>query len=460
MLERPVDTDVLFVNWRDLSHPEGGGSERYVHRVAEGLAAAGLRVTLLCAAHGRAPAEDVVNGVKIVRRGGRFSVYPRALAYVRRHPPRLVVDVQNGIPFGSALVTRTPVTVLVHHVHREQWPIVFGQIGGRIGWWVESVLAPRMYRRARYVTVSQATRDELVDIGIDAERVAIVPVGIEPPRNVVTRRSATPQLIVLARLVPHKRVEHAVEVLARLTERWASLRLTVIGEGPCADGLRAEADRLGVADRVTFAGFVDEQTKHEHLAGAWLHLVPSVKEGWGLVVSEAGGHAVPTLGYRSAGGLRESVVDGVSGVLVDDLDELTEATAQLLEHDATRIAMGEAAARHAATFTWPATVRLFAAVLAGSARASAQAGADPRLALGELACTLDRVALGVTADGDSRPTARAHIGIDGAGGEDGAPQGRADGEAPVLHRADVLRMPVHATEGRAGAPPDPRTRTA
>ena len=125
---------------------------------------------------------------------------------------------------------------------------------------------------------------------------------------------------------------------------------------------------------------MDEQTKHEHLAGAWLHLVPSVKEGWGLVVSEAGGHAVPTLGYRSAGGLRESVVDGVSGVLVDDLDELTEATAQLLEHEATRIAMGQAAARHAATFTWPDTVRLFAAVLAGSARASAEAGAHPRLA--------------------------------------------------------------------------------
>lgn len=444
MPDRHTDTDVLFVNWRDISHPEGGGSERYVHRVAEGLAAAGLRVTLLCAAHGRAPAEDVVNGVRIVRAGGRFSVYARALGYVRRHPPRLVVDVQNGIPFGSALVMRTPVTVLVHHVHREQWPIVFGRIGGRIGWWVESVLAPQLYRRARYVTVSKATRDELVGLGIDADRIAIVPVGIEPPRNVVTRRSVTPELVVLARLVPHKRVEHAIEVLARLGERWPDLRLTIIGEGPCENDLRAEAERLGVTDRVTFAGFVAEQTKHEHLARTWLHLVPSVKEGWGLVVSEAGGHAVPTLGYRSAGGLRESVVDGVSGVLVDDLDELTEATAELLEHEATRIAMGEAAASHAATFTWPATVRRFAAVLAGSARASAEAGGDPRHSLADLAHTLDRIALGGT-------TGRVDPGCDHPG--EGSAHGRDGVRELLLPEEHGLRVTVPGADGRVGSPP-------
>ncbi|HEY0401055.1 MAG TPA: glycosyltransferase, partial [Blastococcus sp.] len=158
---RSTSIDVLFVNWRDVAHPEGGGSERYVHRIAEGLAASGLRVSMFCAAHDRAPAEETVGGVRIVRRGGRFGVYPRALLHVLRHRPRMVVDVQNGLPFSSSLVTRQPVVVLVHHVHREQWPIVFGRIGGAIGWWVESVLAPRIYRRCRYVTVSGATAEEL-----------------------------------------------------------------------------------------------------------------------------------------------------------------------------------------------------------------------------------------------------------------------------------------------------------
>jgi hypothetical protein len=139
--------DVLFLNWRDLRHPEGGGSEQYVHRVAEGLAATGLRVRLFCAAHRRAPADEVVRGVHLVRRGGRFGVYPRGLAHVCRHRPRLVVDVQNGVPFASPLVTRAPVVVLLHHVHREQCPIVFGRLVGAAGWWVES---PSQARRARH----------------------------------------------------------------------------------------------------------------------------------------------------------------------------------------------------------------------------------------------------------------------------------------------------------------------
>ncbi len=430
MLTRPTtDTDVLFVNWRDLSHPEGGGSERYVHRVAEGLAAAGLRVTLLCAAHDRAPAEEVVNGVRVVRGGGRLTVYPRALAYVRRHRPQVVVDVQNGLPFGSTLATRGPVAVVVHHVHREQWPIVFGRVGGRIGWWLESVVAPRLYRRARYVTVSRATRDEMTELGIDAQRITVVPNGVEPVPAVSTPRSAAPRLVVLGRLVPHKQVEHALEVLARLSHRWPDMRLAVVGEGWWEEQLRAEAERLGVADRVEFAGFVDEQTKHEQLAAAWVHLCPSVKEGWGLVVTEAGGHRVPTVGYRSAGGLRESVVDGASGVLVDDLDEMTAAVAGLLEDESVRARMGEAAARHAASFAWPASVSAFAAVLAAAVRNSPAARGD-EVTGHDVAALLDSAAIGTGDGGDPRH----------GGGTDGrADEQREQHGQQGPHRAGSLR---------------------
>ena len=371
MLTRSIPIDVLFVNWRDLSHPEGGGSERYVHRMAEGLAATGLNVTMFCAAHDRAPADELVGGVRMVRRGGRLSVYLRAFGYVATHRPRLVVDVQNGLPFGSTLATRAPVVVLVHHVHREQWPIVFGRLGGALGWWLESVVAPLLYRKSRYVTVSKATADELVELGIDAARITVVPNGIEPAPPVTSVRSATPQLAVLGRLVPHKRVEHAIKVLARLLERWPDLRLSVVGEGWWEQELRATADRLGVSGSVDFRGFLDESDKHEELVRAWVHLCPSVKEGWGLVVSEAGSHGVPTVGYRSAGGLRESVIDGRTGVLVDDLDEMTAAVAGLLADEQLRARMGDAAVRHAGAYSWPASIAAFAGVLSAAAECSA-----------------------------------------------------------------------------------------
>jgi hypothetical protein len=269
---------------------------------------------------------------------------------------------------------------------------------------------------------------------------------------VTTRRSPTPELVALGRLVPHKRVEHALEVLARLSDRWPDLCLTIIGDGWWEDELRAAAQRLGVADRVTFAGFVDEQDKHELLASGWVHLCPSIKEGWGLVVNEAGGHGVPTVGYRSAGGLRESVIDGVSGILVDDLDEMTAAAARLLEDDALRADMGAAAAKHAASLEWPETVRNFAGVLARSVRDSVAAGADPDLALGDLARALDRVAVGVVGGHDAGDDSRA----DGRTGQ----QSQEDGHDLLLHRGHSFRQHARATDRRVDGEPAPRTGSA
>jgi len=354
----------------------------------------------------------MVRGVRVVRGGGRLGVYPRALLHIARRRPRLVVDVQNGLPFFSRLLTRS-VVVLVHHVHREQWPIVFGRLGGAIGWWIESVLAPRLYRGCPYVTVSEATADELIGLGVDRGRLSIVPNGIDAPPAVTTARSTHPSLVVLGRLVPHKRVEHALEVTARLRNRWPGLRLSVVGEGWWEEQLRAEVERLGVADVVDFHGYVDERTKHELLAGAWVHLCPSVKEGWGLVVSEAGGHGVPTVGYRAAGGLRESVIDGVTGELVDDLDEMVAAVDRLLAGPAVRAEMGEAAARYAASLTWPASIDAFRSVLAPA---------------------LGSAAVPVPEDVDGRVRALLHDGLvgvdDGRGsGDDRDAENRADGES-------------------------------
>ena len=165
---------ILFLNWRDTRNPEGGGSEVYTERIAAELVARGHRVTLLCAAHEGAPAEQVLpTDVHVLRRGGRHTVYLRAaLTYLAggcrlgrlasgvRGRPDLIVDVCNGVPFLSPLYARCPTVVVVHHVHREQWPVVFGDWRGRFGWWLESRVAPRVYRRCRYVTVSAATRDE------------------------------------------------------------------------------------------------------------------------------------------------------------------------------------------------------------------------------------------------------------------------------------------------------------
>ena len=79
-----------------------------------------------------------MSGVRVLRGGSKLSVYPQALRRLRAGElgnPEVVIDVQNGIPFGSPLVAHAPTVVLVHHVHREQWPVVYGPVRSRIGWW-------------------------------------------------------------------------------------------------------------------------------------------------------------------------------------------------------------------------------------------------------------------------------------------------------------------------------------
>jgi glycosyltransferase involved in cell wall biosynthesis len=361
------DGGVLFLNWRDTTHPEGGGSEVYVERVAAGLAAQGRPVTLFCAAHPGAAASERVGGIRVVRRGGRLTVYLHAwwahlTGRLGRHG--VVVDVQNGLPFFSALWCRRPLVVLVHHVHREQWRVVLPPLQARVGWWIESRLAPRVYRRARYVAVSEATRRELAALGVPPAAVTVVHNGTTAGgQGEPVPRTPYPSVCVLGRLVPHKRVELALEAAARIRPHLPELRVLIVGQGYWEPRLREAVDRLGLQDAVELLGWVDEEAKRRVLASSWVLAMPSLKEGWGLAVLEAAAAGTPTVAFRAAGGLRESVLHGATGLLADDLEEFTRHLVWVLLNRHLRERLGEAARAHAARFTWPQTVAAFAAVL-------------------------------------------------------------------------------------------------
>ena len=374
---------VAFLSWRDTANPEGGGAERYLEKMAAGLVERGCTVTVFCAAHAAAPPEEVVDGVRFVRRGTKLSVYAQGMRALRRGDldgphgaPDVVVDVQNGLPFFSRLVTRRPVVVLVHHVHREQWPVVYPGRPGRVGWWIERRLAPWLYRRQQYVAVSSATRDELAELGVDPARTAVVHNGTDPYVHVDPGKSPTPMVAVVGRLVPHKQVEHAVDAVLALRARHPDLRLHVVGSGWWEAELHEYVAAHGAGASVVFEGHVDEEHKHEVYERAWVLALPSLKEGWGLVIGEAGMHTTPTLAYRSAGGTQESVVDGHSGVLVDDQASFTATLGRLLDDAALREQLGRGALEQSRRFTWTRAQQSFADVLVAVLSGRRVAGSD------------------------------------------------------------------------------------
>jgi glycosyltransferase involved in cell wall biosynthesis len=362
MSGRPIRS-VLLLCWRDTGHPQGGGSEAYLERIGAQLAESGVRVTLRTARYPGAPRREVKDGVQINRAGGRYSVYIWAglamvaarigLGPLRRARPDVIVDTQNGLPFMARWAFGRRVAVLVHHCHREQWPVA-GPVMGRLGWYVESKLSPRAHRRNQYVTVSLPSARDLTRLGVNPGHIAVVRNGLDeaPAHTLTVPRSATPRVVVLSRLVPHKQIEDALDAIAELRPRIPDVHLDILGSGWWVQRLVDHAALLGISNAVTFHGHVDDETKHRVLQQSWVHVLPSRKEGWGLAVTEAGQHSVPTIGYRSSGGLTDSIVDGVTGVLVDDHDGLVDQLERLLTDQVLREQLGAKAQARSGEFSW------------------------------------------------------------------------------------------------------------
>ena len=254
--------------------------------------------------------------------------------------------------------------VLVHHCHREQWPVA-GRYMSRLGWFIESRLSPRVHRDNQYVTVSLPSARDLADLGVDPAHVAVVRNGLDlaPADTLTLPRSSTPRIAVLSRLVPHKQIEDVLDAVAQLLTRMPDLRLDVVGGGWWGERLVAHAEQLGITDAVTFHGHVDEHAKHEVLQRSWLHVLTSRKEGWALAVTEAAQHGVPTVGYRYSGGLTDSIVDGVTGLLVDDHAALVTAMEQVLADHVLRDQLGTKAQVRSGEFSWPQSADAMRAVL-------------------------------------------------------------------------------------------------
>ncbi len=304
---------LLACNWKDLSHPDAGGAEVYLHEVLKQLAGWGHEVTLFSSNVNGRPVQECVDGVRVVRGGGRYTVYRQAERFYSTRPASfdVVLDVVNTRPFMTPnWRPEIPCIALIYQVAREVWHHEFP---APLAWLGASVLERRWlaaYRDRRVLTISNSSRESLHDYGL--RRVTVVPVGLsQQDVPVPARKSEDLTFAFVGRLARNKRPEHAIEAfqLAR-SSLPRGARLVVLGTGPLESDLR----RRYTTDAVDFLGRVDEATKASIVSSAHALLVTSVREGWGMVVSEAAALGTPALGY-DVPGLRDSIA-AAGGVLV------------------------------------------------------------------------------------------------------------------------------------------------
>jgi glycosyltransferase involved in cell wall biosynthesis len=351
---------IVAVSWRDLAHPLAGGAEVLLDRVLDGLHDRGHQVTLVCGGPLSQHAYEAVDS------GGTYSQYLRAPAICTRRfrDADVVIDVQNGMPYFSPLWRRRPSLCVVHHVHTDQWATRFPRPIAGVFRSIERRAMPFAYRNRPFLAISRSTAQSLAAIGVPAESITVIESGVDAPPAASAARSGEPLFLSLNRLVPHKRVDLLLEAW-RLAQPRVQGRLVVVGGGPLLDDLRQQARSI---PRVDVLGRVDEAEKEDLLARAWVVLSAAHHEGWGMSVLEGAAFGTPSLAI-DAPGIRDALIDGVTGRLVYPRDEadipetLGRAMTAFITDEQERENLGAAARRRALDLSWKRCIDRWEAAL-------------------------------------------------------------------------------------------------
>lgn len=361
---------IHFVAWRDLDDPEAGGSELHAHEIASRWAEAGLDVTFRTSAVPDAPAALTRDGYRVLRKSGRYRVFPGAAwegIRMGHRPGDALVEIWNGMPFLSPVWYRGPRLVFLHHVHAEMWAMVLPPALARLGDFAERRFAPRFYRSSRIVTLSESSRDEIVDLlHLQPAQVTVDPPGVDARYTPGGHRSPSPLVVAVGRLVPVKRFDVLLRALAALKDEHPALEAVIIGEGYERDALEALRAELGATEWISLPGRVEDAELVSWYRRAWVVASSSQREGWGMTLTEAAACGTPAVATAIAGHT-DAVLDGESGLLVENLADLSGAIGRVLGDEVLRSRLSKGALARARWFTWDATARRALEALADEA---------------------------------------------------------------------------------------------
>jgi glycosyltransferase involved in cell wall biosynthesis len=355
--------------WRDLDDVEAGGSEVHAAEIARLWSEAGIEVVMRTSYAQGHPPTEVRDGYQVIRKAGRYLVFPRAAAseamhrYGRRDG---LVEIWNGMPFFSPVWAVGPRVVFLHHIHADMWKMVLPPRLAKLGDTVERHIAPRLYRRSRMITLSPSSKQEMLEVGFKPELVEVVAPGVDARFTPGGERSEHPLVVGVGRLVPVKRFDRLIRAVVAARRSAPDLELLLVGTGPDKAELVSLVESLDASSFIRFAGRVDDEGLVDLYRRSWVVASASVREGWGMTITEAAACGTPSVVTRIPGHV-DAVDEGVSGLLADDDADLARHLARVCTDPALRQRLSEGALRHAQQFTWTNTATRVLETLADEA---------------------------------------------------------------------------------------------
>jgi glycosyltransferase involved in cell wall biosynthesis len=337
-----------------------GGAEVFTHEIAKRWALQGHQVTLCTSTFPNCKTEENSDGMRIVRVGsGRFWLYKKAKEFFEETNPKekydLVIDEINTRPFFAVeFAKKTRVIAFIHQLAKEYW---FYEVSFPINYVGYHFLEKHWlskYRDCLTITVSESTRNDLAQLGF--RNIFIVPEGLNfLPIEHLQDKTGNPCIVYSGRLTKAKRPDHVLEAFKLVKQKIPNAELVFLGAGPLLYKLQQKA----VAG-VKFYNNLPNTERRLALEKGWILVNPSVREGWGLNVIEANALGIPCVAYDVAG-LRDSVKDGVTGLLVQsgNISQLAEQISDLLLDTDKRQLLAGNALEYSKTFSWDKTALAF-----------------------------------------------------------------------------------------------------
>lgn len=367
---------ILILNWRDIKNPTGGGAEILTHEIAKRWVKKGHLVTQFSSLFEGALKEEMVDGVKIIRRGhpdARYLFYSiHFLAFIYylkmfRNKIDVVIDEIHGLPFFTPWYIKEKKVALICEVADDLWIKIYGRIFGALGRFVEILFLRYIYNRTPYVTISNSTKDDLVKNGVGSSCISVLPMGFNIPESLKKyKKESIPTCIIVGRLFESKGIKDAILSINELRRGNHIINLWVVGQGDDSykEYLVSLSKELNLEKQIVFYGYVTDAKKFELMSKAHILVSPSIKEGFGLTIPEAGRVGIPSVVYNSKG-LSEIVINKKTGLICSENSPINLAKNILLLLTDKKLyrKLSTAAEKRSYMYNWDNTAKEFLEIL-------------------------------------------------------------------------------------------------
>src|SRR4030042_2527626 len=304
---------ILWLSWRDIKNPDSGGAEKIAIQVASRFVKDGHKVTIFTSNFKGAKQHEIIRGVNIIRRGNRLTCRVYAFFYYQKNKSvDLIIDEINTIPFFTNLYAKSKSIALIHQLAKEYWYTETFWPISTLGYLLESPML-KLYKNSPTLALSASTKKDLEKIGFS--KVKTYRPGIDFKPQLVTKKEDL--ILFLGRLIPAKGPLDAIRAFKIIHNSFPDIKLSIIGRGnpKYLTTLKKEVKKTKLDRKVKFEGYVSENRKIDLLKQAQIILIPSVREGWGLVATEANALRCIPVAYNVPG-LKNAIKNNKNGILV------------------------------------------------------------------------------------------------------------------------------------------------